>query len=192
MASATSDLLDPRIRRTRQLLHDALERLLATKSFEKISVGEIADEAAVNRATFYDHYPDKLALLEGWVSTRFQALLEQRNVVFDGSCGGALQAITLAMCDYLTSLPGGDCAEHRRLEHHFESALMSVVRGMFLTGLKQHGTAAPELIAATVSGAIYGGVSEWARTPGRVPAEEVVKSISSLVGPMLHQPEMDL
>jgi AcrR family transcriptional regulator len=143
----------------------------------------------LNRATFYDHYPDKLALLEGLVSTRFQALLEQRNVVFDGTCSGALQGITLAMCDYLTSLPAGDCAEHRRLEHHFESALMSVVRRMILSGLQKssHPTAAaPELIAATVSGAIYGGVSDWARTPSRVPAEEVVKSISLLVGPMLH------
>jgi AcrR family transcriptional regulator len=187
-----SERLDPRIRRTRELLQAALQRLLETKSFEKISVGEIADEAALNRATFYDHYPDKLALLEGLVSTRFQALLAQRHVVFDGGCGGAIMAITLAMCDYLTALPARDCAEHRRLEHHFESALMSVVRCMILSGLRrsaQPSSAPPELVAATVSGAIYGGVSEWLRTPDRVPAEEVVRSIFSLVRPMLHPAE---
>jgi AcrR family transcriptional regulator len=184
--------LDPRIRRTRELLQSALQRLLETKSFEKISVGEIADEAALNRATFYDHYPDKLALLEGMVSTRFQSLLEQRNVVFDGGCGGAIMGIILAMCDYLTGLPVRDCAEHRRLEHHFESALTNVVRCMILTGLRKSTlplAAPPELVAATVSGAIYGGVSEWARTPGRAPAEDVVRSIYSMVQPMLHPSE---
>lgn len=189
MDSATPERLDPRIRRTRELLQAALQRLLETKSFEKISVGEIADEAALNRATFYDHYSDKLALLEGLVSCRFQSLLAQRKVVFDSGCEAAILGITLALCDYLTALPSGDCEKHRRLEHNFEAALMSVVRGMILTGIQHSsppGNASPELVAATVSGAIYGGVSEWARTPGRVSAEEVVRSIYSLVQPMLH------
>jgi hypothetical protein len=53
---------DPRIRRTRQLLHRALRTLLQSRSFDELSVQDIADEATVNRATFYDHYTDKSAL----------------------------------------------------------------------------------------------------------------------------------
>ncbi len=185
-----AERVDPRIRRTRQLLHDGLQQLLEAKSFEKISVGEITRQANVNRATFYDHYPDKLALLEGLVSSQFQELLDRRQVVFDGKCSGALLAITTAMCDYLSGLPGGDCAEHRRLEMHFESALMTVVRKMILGGMAKHSPPAsaagsPELIAATISGAIYGGVSEWARNPNRVPVEQAASSIAALILPML-------
>jgi AcrR family transcriptional regulator len=176
------------------MLHEALEELLAVKSFEKITVGEIAEKAGLNRATFYDHYSDKLGLLEGLVSTRFQELLDKRNVLFEGGCAGAALAITLAMCDYLAGLSGTrqeaeGCDPQRGLERHLESALMSVVRGMILTGLQAHSSsygASKELVAATASGAIYGGVSEWVRSSERVPAEEAAAAIARLVGPMLH------
>ena len=180
--------MDPRIRRTRQLLQAALQRLLETKSFESISVAEIADEATLNRATFYDHFSDKTALLEGLVSARFQALLEQRKVVFDGGYAEAITGIIQAMCEYLTGLPTTECAAHRRLETHFESALMSVVRGMLLAGMERSEgkmAVAPELLAATISGAIYGGASEWARTAERVPVEEAVRVIFWLIRPMV-------
>ncbi len=179
---------DPRTRRTRYLLHAALAELLRSKPFGKISVGDITAEAAVNRATFYAHYPDKFALLEGFVGAEFQAVLTKRQVRFDGSCPQALQNITLAMCDYLAGLPGAACAERRELDSHFESALMAVVRDMLLCGLRARAgprNVAPELIAATISGAIYGGANEWVRTPDRGPLEGAVDDIFTLIAPML-------
>src|SRR5208337_1812010 len=59
--------LDPRIRRTRQSLQDALEKLLSKKDFEEISVQDVAETATLNRATFYDHYPDKFACWNAWL-----------------------------------------------------------------------------------------------------------------------------
>ena len=47
---------DTRARFTRKLLQDTLLALLAEKRFEVITVGEIAERAMVNRATFYRHY----------------------------------------------------------------------------------------------------------------------------------------
>ena len=52
-----AETTDPRILRSRRMLMDALARLLMKKEFEDISVQEIADEATLNRATFYLHYP---------------------------------------------------------------------------------------------------------------------------------------
>src|SRR5882724_11627770 len=98
--------LDPRIRRTRQLLQQALEKLLKTKELDNISVQDIADAATLNRATFYDHYPDKFALLGCVVAGRFHALLAERNVQFDGTCDSALNAIVLAVCEYLFRMQG--------------------------------------------------------------------------------------
>ncbi len=170
------------------MLQQSLEHLLELKSFEKISVGEIAEDATLNRATFYDHYADKYALLEGLVSSRFQQLLSERGIFFEGGCPSAIKGIALAVCDYLAGLPGSECPERRQFQKHFESALMAVVRGMILYGLHKHPRASgpsPELVAATVSGAIYGAASEWVRTANRCPAEEVVADIFSLVHPML-------
>ena len=101
MVQASQEFVDPRIRRTRQLLHQALVNLLETKDFDKISVQDIAEAATVNRATFYDHYADKFALLESMVENRFNKLLAQRDVKFDGTCSSALTGIVLAVCVYL-------------------------------------------------------------------------------------------
>lgn len=180
--------VDPRVRRSRQMLHEALERLLQSKSIEKISVGDIADEATLNRATFYDHYSDKFALLEGLVASRFQELLDRRGVVFHGSCLNALRRITLATCDYLASLPGVSCPNRGQMEKLFESAIIAVVRDTILCGIKGHppeNGMAPEMMAGILSGAIYGGAREWVRTPDRVAAEEIVESIVGAIGPMM-------
>ncbi len=55
--------LDPRVRRTRRALKDALLGLLREKDFGTICVQDIAARAELNRATFYLHYQDKEELL---------------------------------------------------------------------------------------------------------------------------------
>ena len=69
---STLAAVDPRIKRTRQLLHRAFHELLAEKTFEEITVHDIAERSMVNRATFYDHFPDKFALLEDIIAENFQ------------------------------------------------------------------------------------------------------------------------
>jgi AcrR family transcriptional regulator len=61
--SKSAENTDPRVRRSRQMLIDGLLRLLTRKEFADISIQEIADEATLNRATFYLHYLDKNAVL---------------------------------------------------------------------------------------------------------------------------------
>src|SRR5215471_13245375 len=92
MPISDCEVRDPRIRRTRQLLQGALLQLLRSKTFDDISIQDIADAATVNRATFYDHYTDKFALLEALVAGGFHKLLAERNVQFDNGCTSALEA----------------------------------------------------------------------------------------------------
>lgn len=177
--------MDPRIRRTRHLLQQALEKLLETKDFESISVQDITDTATLNRATFYDHYADKFALLECMVARQFFGLLAERSVKFDGSCPSAIRGIVLGVCDYVAGIPGTE--RQRQLEPHLESAVVAVVRNMILAGLQQNppkGKASPEIFAATASRAIYGAAKEWARTPDHVPSDEIADTIMTLVLPI--------
>src|ERR1700678_2404838 len=150
MVETSHELIDPRIRRTRRLLQQALEKLLETQEFEKISVQDIAAAATVNRVTFYDHYTDKFALLECMVGTRFHELLAQRDVKFDGSCSSALTGIVLGVCDYLASTARIEGEQQRLMEPHLEAAVIAVVRRMLLDGMKKHpseSSVAPEMIA---------------------------------------------
>jgi AcrR family transcriptional regulator len=192
-AESMSDAVDPRIRRTRELLQHALESLLKTKEFDKISVQEIADAATLNRATFYDHYTDKFALLECLVARRFYELLAKRNVRFDGTCGSALRALVLAVCDFLAAVPVTERQPVRRFEPHMESAVIAVVRRTILEGVRKHSAGSgipPEMIAATASWAIYGAAKEWIQDPNRRPAEEIVEMVAGLVSPIMNVGQM--
>ena len=178
--------LDPRVRRTRQMLQDALGRLLTKQEFEKISVQDIAEASTVNRATFYAHYPDKFALLEAMVGTRFRELIEKRGIHFNG-CAGAIKAISTGVCDYLADLQGVSCAVQRQPAQAVEMSIISLVRAMILEGLNTHsisGDATRELLASTVAWAIYGAAQEWVRMPDRIPVNEITKNIEEMIAPM--------
>src|SRR6202522_1047052 len=118
MEKACQEAVDPRIRRTRLLLQQALGKLLETREFDKVSVQDIAEAATVNRATFYDHYTDKFALLECMVGTRFGELLEARGVLFEGGCSSALRGMVLGVCDFLAAAPRMECERQLQMEPH--------------------------------------------------------------------------
>jgi AcrR family transcriptional regulator len=184
------EVRDPRIRRTRKLLQDALQILLHSKKFEEISVQDIAGAATVNRATFYDHYSDKYALLDAMVAGGFHQMLEQRKVCYDGSCPGASRAIILAACDYLnqceTSRPRGQ--NQVAFEPLVDAAIVRAIRRVLFEGVPKSSKdpcVSPELIATSASWAIYGAVKEWSGTPKRSAAEEIVPLVQRLVHPIL-------
>lgn len=72
--SKKKDKLDPRVRRTRKLLRDALIELIPERGFDSITVKEITDRATLNRATFYLHYRDKEDLLRQGMREIFDEL----------------------------------------------------------------------------------------------------------------------
>ena len=183
-AVASAEATDPRVLRSRRMLMDALARLLIKKEFEDISVQEIADEAKLNRATFYLHYPDKNALLQAMTGVRFRDLIERRGISFS-DCNGALRAIALGVCDYLAetaSCPG------RLAQIPLEGSIIPVVEGMFKEGLAHHAIVPPgidpAMMATTAAWAVFGAARRWHQTPDRVPAEEMAAKIETMVTPV--------
>ncbi len=179
--------LDPRVRRTRKLLQDALARLLKEKDFDQISIGDIAEESTLNRATFYDHYPDKFALLECLVGSQFQELIAKRNIRFDG-CEGALRNIAMGVCFYLAerTKPGPDGL--RQAGTPMETAIVSVVRRLILDGFTQHPPkpGVPlEIVSSTIAWAIYGAAKEWAQSSKRMSVDRISGAIEKIVAPIL-------
>ena len=52
------------VERTDRDITNAVLKIMEEKNFEKITVQDILDEALINRSTFYQHFPDKYAVLE--------------------------------------------------------------------------------------------------------------------------------
>jgi AcrR family transcriptional regulator len=179
----TAENTDPRVLRSRQMLMESLLRLLTRKEFDDISIQEIADEATLNRATFYLHYPDKNALLQAMTATRFRDLIARRGLSFT-DCDGALRAIALGVCDYLAETTG---CPSQLTRMPLEGSIIPVVEGVFLEGAAHHETVPgvdPALLATTAAWAIFGAASRWYQTPDRIPAEEMAARIEAMVKPI--------
>src|SRR6266849_2531411 len=189
MLQEQCDRLDPRIRRTRQLLQDALRRLLEQKGFDDITVQDITEGATLNRATFYAHYPDKFALLEELIRVSFLQRLSERNAGFDGTCSSAFKAIILAVCDYLLEVQKSRSSDRLQFEPFVEATVIDQIRLVLLEGFRRHPEEerriSHEMIAATASWAMYGAVKQWVDTPSRPPAEEFVATAIELVQPVM-------
>lgn len=56
--------VDPRVKKTRRFLREALLQLISEKGFDAITVKDLTQYAEINRATFYQHYYDKFDLLD--------------------------------------------------------------------------------------------------------------------------------
>ncbi len=179
----TAENTDPRVLRSRQMLMESLLRLLTRKEFADISIQEIADEATLNRATFYLHYPDKNALLQAMTATRFRDLIARRGLSFT-NCDGALRAIALGVCDYLAETTG---CPSQLAKMPLEGSIIPVVENMFQEGAAHHAIepgADPRLLAATAAWAIFGAARQWYQTPDRIPAEEMAAKIEAIVKPI--------
>ena len=62
--------------KTRQMLAQALKELMKTSPLEKISVGDITQQAGVGRNTFYYHFKDKYDLVNWIFETESAQLLD--------------------------------------------------------------------------------------------------------------------
>jgi AcrR family transcriptional regulator len=183
---------DPRIRRTRKLLQGALDALMRAKSFDEISVQDIAEAATVNRATFYDHYTDKFALLDAMIAGAFHELVGERHLHYDAGCPAALSAIIQATCDFLIQAHSrGACDRQTAFEPLMDAAIVAALRRLLMEGLHRGApgldpeSADAEIVAAAASWAICGGVKQWLSMPDRPPAENFVPQLAALVLPML-------
>src|SRR5713226_3962272 len=181
--------LDPRVRRTRQLLKEALRKLLEQKRFDDITIQDITEAATLNRATFYAHYPDKFALLGELIRLTFLQLLDQRNVRWDGTCSSAFRAIVLAVCDYLLEEQKSHSSDRLQFEPFVEATVIDQIRLVLLEGFRNHPQErriSPEMIAAAASWTIYGAAKQWVNAPDRIPAEDFVSVAIELVQPVLN------
>jgi AcrR family transcriptional regulator len=135
--SGTQLIEDRRMRRSRDLLFQALIGLILEKGYDRITVQDIIDRADVGRSTFYSHYRSKDELLlsatEGLRSVLDQALATTSTA----SAPAPILQVAQALFGQL------DEAEHRRryralLGTRGGELTTRTLRKLLSVGLAQH------------------------------------------------------
>jgi AcrR family transcriptional regulator len=180
---------DPRITRTRQLLLEALGVLLREKSFEAITVREIAERATLNRVTFYAHFQDKYALLEYAIRSMIRQKMEEQLGGHSAFSDENLKKLILLVCSFLADIEHGCPPPRGQMEPLMEKQIKEEIYLLLQSWLKTAGTAAngaaskpsAEQAAMVSSWAIYGAALQWSQAAKTQPVEYFVRQVLPLI-----------
>lgn len=183
---------DPRVKRTRKLLQEALVSLLAEKSFHAISVQDIAERATLNRATFYAHFEDKFALMDYLVRETFREAVEKRvgsSATFRAS---KLPLLVVTVCEFIGAFHGHCAPPASNLNPPIEAKVQDELYAYILDWLHHDHWAdmPPESVAAIMSWAIFGAGMQWSRGERAIPPKDLARQVVTvlLTGIVRHAP----
>ncbi len=174
--------LDPRVKRTRNLIQQAFLELLAEKGFHAISVQDITERAEVNRATFYAHFADKFALLNESIRLSFRQELERRTLSTCQFSEANLHALIVTVCEFVAQSQTNCKASEDQFESLVESQVKKQIQEVLQFWLEKTGSEIDHRMAATAaSWSIYGLALQWSREKNHPPAEEYAGQILPLI-----------
>jgi AcrR family transcriptional regulator len=185
--------LDLRVRRTRHLLQQAFMELMAEKSFQAITVQDIAERAMVNRATFYDHFVDKYALLEYSISEWFKQTLHSKAPNDFRFSAENLEFLILTTCEFLAQLRHHCLPKDHQILPFVQTHITRLINEVLLGWLEQAPPpilpthTAPQLVAAVTSWAIYGTAFYWSQEERREPTQLFVRRTLPMIMAGLNQ-----
>lgn len=158
---------DPRVLRTRQLIRTAFKDLLLRKGFDALTIKDIAQEATINRATFYAHFEDKYALLDEVIEQAFHEMIPEQVA--------QAQAFTEDICDQLIIMTHQYIIDFYRIckidsnpmaklvDDKIKKMLQETIESIFVNGDTLHGGDIHriKIMAAMTGSAIYGAAHYW-------------------------------
>ncbi|HLS13003.1 MAG TPA: TetR/AcrR family transcriptional regulator [Beutenbergiaceae bacterium] len=179
--------MDPRIVRTRQSLRDALFALARDHDLDQISIGAIAEQAGVNRSTFYQHYADKDTLLADALDAVTDSVVARADTA-DHLGPKDAQEILMTYLRHIEKYSAlyrqvlgdtGSATVQSRVRAHLEGVLASTLEAPegTVNGLPLN------IAAASIAGAAVGIIRAWLAL-GEVPPHT---EAGAWIWQMLHQ-----
>ncbi|MFN8530123.1 MAG: TetR family transcriptional regulator [Anaerolineae bacterium] len=173
------------------MIEKAFIELLQEKGFQSITVQDITDRAMVNRATFYDHFTDKYALVEHSMRTWFQQTLESKLPADLRYCPSNLGLLIETLGEFL-----GQVGDHCRTRNadglpSFDEQVVDVVSELLSKWIQDHGrlTGSSDLIVAVASWAMYGAARHWSRQKPRESIKDFAMRTAPMISALIDQDE---
>jgi AcrR family transcriptional regulator len=179
--------LDPRVKRTRQLIQHAFMELVEEKGFQDITMQDIADRATVNRVTVYAHFENKYDLLEDTARTMFderlRSVLPQGARLSPDNLARLIELVGGTITEYAAHCPPPRGQFDTLLEKQVKASVFEVLHGWLAEMPNSHsrGHPTPDQVATIASWAIYGAAVEWSKNEPRVPASEFALQVLPLI-----------
>lgn len=154
--------LDPRVKRTRNLILNAFDELLPEKGFQSLTVQDITDKAEINRATFYAHFADKYDLLDQSIRQTFRQELEKRTLNACHYTDENLRMLIVAVCEFVSHAQTHCKTAQPQFESLVEAQVKKQLQELLQMWLEKEETNIDaRTVATAASWAIYGLVSQW-------------------------------
>lgn len=180
---------DRRVTRTRSALRQALVALMEERGLEAITVNDLCSRAGITRGTFYNHYPDKEALLAAFEDEVLADLAEFERRMGDLGMASVLHHIArkkplpflVELFDYLRTQgdflhaalgPGGDVRFGPRLR---DSLCTQIVESILHEQYRDNPTAFVGYYVAFYASAYLGVIERWVDTGMRETSEEMAR-----------------
>jgi AcrR family transcriptional regulator len=191
LSSFPQEKLDPRVKRTRELIQRSFIEIVDEKGFSSISVQDITAHAGINRATFYAHFPDKYALLDYTIGEMFRAEIERRMLSVCEFQLENVRTLVVTVCEFV-----GKIHSHTDKEEQYqtlaEAQIRNQVYALLLHWLEKIETirnclVSRERAATAASWAIYGLAHQWTHEKRRSSADTFADEVMPLVAATLGQ-----
>ena len=181
---------DPRSKRTRRLLQEALAHLMHKKKFNEISVQDITAQAEINRATFYAHFVDKYELLNAQIRDSFQSLLDEKLPEQPTFTIANLHILSVTAHQYLAGFAGSCAAaslnnDNKLMVQQVQHQTQEVILEWLQNTPSRPPAPSIEVIALVVSWAIFGTILEVAWNSRKISPEHLTGQVLALLEPGL-------
>lgn len=181
--------LDPRVRRTRQMLENALVSVITEKGFQDTSVQDITDRAGVNRATFYAHFQDKYDLLDYAIREAFRRDVESNLLNACHFSSENLRLLLVTVCEFIARAPAACKQPQMQFDSLMENQVKRQIKELVRAWLEEsESQIAPEIAATAASWAIYGLALHWSRLKDRPASATFANQVLPLVAANLKIP----
>ena len=167
---------------TKKALAEGLKELIKTKSFDKISVADIALSCGLNRQTFYYHFQDKFDLVN-WIYYHELISRISDNLTFENWDKRLCEILTIMKKNqpfYQTTLTSSG-------NHGFQDYLFRITRALLLdiinkiVGARTIRADHVSFLAEFYTYGIVGIVVQWAQKGMHESPQELSKDLRTLV-----------
>lgn len=186
--------MDRRQQKTRDAIFEAFSTLLSSKSYTKITVQEIIDEANVGRSTFYSHFETKDELLKAMCTDIFEHVfsdsLNSENThdfsLSDGDSDSMITHILYHLRDNKKNISGIlSCESGDMFLRFFKQYLNELIVLHMLEDFKHKNTDIPyDFLLNHISGSFVEMVHWWIKNSMKQSPEDLTKYFLAVMRPI--------